>query len=168
MDDLTLHVTGMHGTAPRSFLWDNKPFKPRETHYPCILKRSSCRRKCSRLKRRFATEFSGQVGGTPNNQLPAWKPACWTWIPFSAAWLCGQIYISPHCAIVTSVAGLLSPLTRVFSTLCTTSIPSITLPKTTCLLFKNGVGTVVMKNWQPLLSLPELAMLSKPGVSCLS
>lgn len=34
----------------------------------------------------------------------------------------------------------------VFSTLWTTSIPSITLPKTTCLLFKKGVGTLNMSS----------------------
>ena len=39
-------------------------------------------------------------------------PVCWTCIPLSASWACNQNYISPHCAIVTSVAGLLSPLTR--------------------------------------------------------
>lgn len=54
-------------------------------------------------------------------------------------------YISPHCAMDTSCAGF-SLITLVFSTFFTTSMPSITFPKTTCLLFKNGVGTVVMKN----------------------
>lgn len=63
-------------------------------------------------------------------------------------------HISPHCATTTSVAGL-SPRSRVFSTFRTTSIPSTTLPKTTCLLFRNGVGTVVMKNCDPLVSGPE-------------
>ena len=40
------------------------------------------------------------------------NPVCWTRIPLSALWACDQDHISPHCAIVTSVAGLLSPLTR--------------------------------------------------------
>ena len=40
------------------------------------------------------------------------NPVCWTRIPLSASWACDQDYISPHCAIVTSVTGLLSPLTR--------------------------------------------------------
>lgn len=52
-------------------------------------------------------------------------------------------HISPHCAITMSATGLLSPRTRVFSTLRTTSIPSMTLPKTTCLPFRKGVGTWV-------------------------
>lgn len=43
-------------------------------------------------------------------------------------------HISPHMAMTISVAGF-SPLVRVFSTLRTTSIPSITLPKTTCFWF---------------------------------
>ncbi len=64
------------------------------------------------------------------------------------------IYISPHWEITTSVAGF-SPRVRVFSTLRTTSIPSTTFPNTTCLLFRKGVGTVVTKNWQPLVLGPE-------------
>lgn len=39
------------------------------------------------------------------------------------------------------------------------SIPSITCPKTTCLLFKKGVAVVVMKNWQPLVFGPEFCQL---------
>ena len=70
--------------------------------------------------------------------------------------ICPKHHISPHCEITTSCRGL-SPglLVRVFSTLRTTSRPSITLPKTTCLLFRNGVGTVVIKNWQPFVFSPE-------------
>lgn len=78
-------------------------------------------------------------------------------------------YISPHIAMAQSMAGL-SPgfVVLVFSIFLTTSMPSTTRPKTTCLLFKNGVGTVVMKNWHPLVFGPELAMLSNPGWLCLS
>lgn len=64
-------------------------------------------------------------------------------------------YISPHCAIVTSWFGLSSRPTLTFSIFFTTSMPSTTLPKTTCLLLRNGVGTVVMKNWQPFVLGPE-------------
>lgn len=39
------------------------------------------------------------------------------------------------------------------------SIPSITCPKTTCLLFKKGVAVVVTKNWQPLVFGPEFCQL---------
>ncbi|TNN42289.1 hypothetical protein EYF80_047551 [Liparis tanakae] len=37
---------------------------------------------------------------------------------------------------------------------------------TTCLPSRCGVGTVVMKNWEPLVSGPALAMLSRPILSC--
>lgn len=40
----------------------------------------------------------------------------------------------------------------------------MTLPKTTCLLFKKGVGSVVMKNWEPLVLGPEFYREGK-GVS---
>lgn len=33
-----------------------------------------------------------------------------------------------------------------------------TRPKTTCLLSRKGVGTVVMKNWQPLLLGPAFCL----------
>ena len=41
-----------------------------------------------------------------------------------------------------------------------------TRPKTVCLLSSQGVGTVVMKNWDPLVPGPELAMESVKGRSC--
>lgn len=44
-------------------------------------------------------------------------------------------YISPHIAIATSCTGF-SSLVRTFSIFRTTSMPSTTLPKTTCLPFK--------------------------------
>jgi hypothetical protein len=65
-----------------------------------------------------------------------------------------KIHISPHCAMVTSCVGL-SRSVRVFSIIRTMSIPSITLPKTTCLLFRKGVAVVVIKNWQPFVFGPE-------------
>jgi len=54
-------------------------------------------------------------------------------------------HISPHCAIDTSCTGF-SRTVLTNSTFLTTSMPSTTFPKTTCLPSKNGVGTVVMKN----------------------
>jgi hypothetical protein len=46
-------------------------------------------------------------------------------------------------------------------------MPSMTLPKTTCLPSRKGVGTVVMKNWDPLPSGPafweEKAVSSDEG-----
>lgn len=43
------------------------------------------------------------------------------------------------------------------------TMPSSTLPNTTCFPSSHGVFTVVMKNWEPLVSLPALAMLTQPG-----
>lgn len=53
----------------------------------------------------------------------------------------------------TQVGRQLQPLT----------MPSRTLPNTTCLPSSQAVLTVVMKNWEPLVSLPALAMLTQPG-----
>ncbi len=46
----------------------------------------------------------------------------------------------------------------------TTSMPAETLPNTVCLRSSQGVGTVVMKNWLPLVLGPALAMLSVNGL----
>ena len=43
---------------------------------------------------------------------------------------------------------------------------ALPLPKTVCLPLSHDVITVVMKNWEPLVLGPALAMLSSPGVSC--
>ena len=64
-------------------------------------------------------------------------------------------HISPHCATTTSWVGRSSLPVRMFSTLRTTSMPSTTLPKTTCFPFRKGAGAVVMKNWLPLVLGPE-------------
>jgi hypothetical protein len=50
----------------------------------------------------------------------------------------------------------------------TTSRPSTTLPNTTCLPSSQGVTTVVMKNCEPLVCGPALAIDSRPGSVCLS
>ena len=68
---------------------------------------------------------------------------------------CTDSHISPHSATTTSWFGRSSFPVRTFSTFFTTSMPSTTLPKTTCFPFRNGVGTVVMKNWLPLVLGPE-------------
>ena len=62
-------------------------------------------------------------------------------------------HISPHWAIVTSRFGTSLPRypVLVFSIFLTTSMPSTTWPKTTCLPSRKGVGTVVMKNCEPLV-----------------
>ena len=43
----------------------------------------------------------------------------------------------------------------------TTSLPSMTSPKMVCLPVSHGVGTVVMKNWEPFVPGPALAMASR-------
>ena len=40
------------------------------------------------------------------------------------------------------------------------------VPNTTCLPSSQEVTTVVMKNWEPLVFLPELAMESNPALVC--
>jgi hypothetical protein len=78
-------------------------------------------------------------------------------LPFSRFFhpVLARAHISPHCAMTTSCAGLPSGLAtvRVFSILFTTSMPSMTLPNTTCLPLRWGVPLldVMMKNWQPLV-----------------
>lgn len=44
----------------------------------------------------------------------------------------------------------------------TTDIPSVTLPKTTCLPFNHGVSAVVMKNCDPFVFGPALAIDRHP------
>ena len=51
--------------------------------------------------------------------------------------------------------------TRLISS--TTSVPSTTSPKMVCLPFSHGVGTAVMKNCEPLVPGPALAMASRYG-----
>lgn len=55
-------------------------------------------------------------------------------------------YICPHCVIVTVSLGRSPSPVLTFSMTLIISVPSITLPKTTCLLSRCGVWTVVMKN----------------------
>ena len=61
--------------------------------------------------------------------------------------------------------GLLSS-TGVFSSSLTTLHPLVTLPKTTCFPSRCGVGTVVMKNCEPLVFSPAFAIERRPRLSC--
>lgn len=63
----------------------------------------------------------------------------------SIEFLCRGAHISPHWAMTTSWFGF-SRVVLVCSIFLTTSMPSMTLPNTTCLLFRYAVATVVMKN----------------------
>lgn len=76
-------------------------------------------------------------------------------------------YICPHCVIVMANLGFDPAPTGTFSIFLSTKIPSIILPKTTCLPSKNSQFLVqVMKNWHPFVSLPEFAELNKPTSLC--
>jgi len=82
-----------------------------------------------------------------------------------------ELYIysvsSPESAMVTLTEGL--PELEPFSSMALMiSIPSITLPKTTWRSSSQEVLTVVMKNWLPLVSGPELAIDKMPGPVCFS
>ena len=48
------------------------------------------------------------------------------------------------------------------------SRPYTTFPNTVCLPLSQGQGTNVMKNWEPLVLGPALAIDSSPGTSCFS
>lgn len=61
--------------------------------------------------------------------------------------------------------GLLSS-TGVFSSSLTTLHPLVTLPKTTCFPSRCDVGTVVMKNCEPLVFSPAFAIERRPRSSC--
>ena len=69
--------------------------------------------------------------------------------------------------MVTSWFGL-SLVVLVFSIMWTISMPSTTWPNTTCLLLRKGVGTVVMKNWQPFVFGPEFCQRKKKKLEKIS
>ena len=56
--------------------------------------------------------------------------------------------------------SILSPCLIALTTFC---VSSITRPKTECLPSSQGVATCVMKNCEPLVFGPELAIDSTPG-----
>ena len=64
-------------------------------------------------------------------------------------------------AIEAHVGARKAP-TVTFSILRTVSMPEITLPKTTCLLSSQSHASHVIKNWQPLVPAPLLAIESSP------
>jgi hypothetical protein len=95
-----------------------------------------------------------------------------------------QYYAStnPHLAITTLTLGLPDsepfPSTYVIISIPLTTSPATTQsvaskkkrtgsPKTTCFPSSQLVWAVVMKNWEPLVLGPELAIESRPGLVCL-
>lgn len=76
------------------------------------------------------------------------------------------IYSTRARMIVTSFTGL-SCASVLTNPIClTTLIPSLTRPKIVCLPSRWGVGASVMKNCDPLVLGPELAMLRIPAPVC--
>merc|ERR1719336_849003 len=71
----------------------------------------------------------------------------------------------PQSAITTGLDVLpdCEPTASIFFT---TSMPSVTLPKTTCLPSSQAVFTVQRKNCEPLVLGPALAMERMPGPVC--
>lgn len=67
-----------------------------------------------------------------------------------------------------TTAHLLPAPVGTFSILRTVSNPSMTRPNTQCLPSRNSAGAVVMKNWQPFVPGPELAIERSPGPVCLT
>mmetsp|Transcript_8455 Transcript_8455/g.15645 ORF Transcript_8455/g.15645 Transcript_8455/m.15645 type:complete len:112 (+) Transcript_8455:76-411(+) len=69
---------------------------------------------------------------------------------------------APELAISTFAEVLPLPDPRA-SIFLTTSIPLVTFPKTVCFPSNQGVSAVQMKNCDPLVLGPALAMLKVPG-----
>jgi len=63
----------------------------------------------------------------------------------------------PHFTILAVFLGFPSFVEIALSSV-TTSGPLTTSPNTTCLLSSHGHGTKVMKNWDPFVSFPALAI----------
>lgn len=78
-----------------------------------------------------------------------------------------SVHIWPHCVIVIGSFGLLLDPIGTFSIFLTISMPSITRPKTTCLLSRKLHLAHVTKNWQPFVCWPEFAIDKSPAASCL-
>ena len=59
-------------------------------------------------------------------------------------------------------------ITSSFNILFTTSIPEATYPKIVCLLFSHSVVAIVIKNCDPFVFGPELAIAKIPTLSNLA
>ena len=68
--------------------------------------------------------------------------------------------------ILTSATGLSVAVVCTFPIFCTTDIPFATRPKIECFPSRKGVGARVMKNWEPFVSGPELAIEIIPAPVC--
>ena len=77
-------------------------------------------------------------------------------------------YTSSPLSMIVIFSDVLPDFDPNFSIFCTTFKPLITFPNTTCLLSSQSVLSVVMKNWEPLVLGPELAILRVLGPVCLN
>gem|GEM_PF-3983587 len=68
--------------------------------------------------------------------------------------------------IFTSVAGFPWAATGTCPILSTTSMPPETRPKTVCFPASQGVSTRLIKNWEPLVFGPALAIARDPLNGC--
>lgn len=75
-------------------------------------------------------------------------------------------HISPHCEMTTGSLGLLFGPVGTFSIFLIMRSPSMTFPNTTCFPSRKSHLAQVMKNWQPFVLGPLLAMERSPGPSC--
>lgn len=76
-------------------------------------------------------------------------------------------FISPQSAMTHGADG--APSSDPFDSIAfTTSIPSITLPKTTCFPSSHVVLTVHRKNCEPFVFAPQFAIDKTPGPVCFS
>jgi hypothetical protein len=73
-------------------------------------------------------------------------------------------YSTSTFMILISSKGLSVLLAFAFSIACTTSSPDKTRPKIVCFLSSQGVVVVVIKNWEPLVFGPALAILTVYGL----
>jgi len=100
-------------------------------------------------------------------ELPARSPLrCWP-EPFAARDSALQAHAAAGREVGARAQSLISTLSieSPCAIASTTSWPSRTWPKTPCLPSRWGVATWVMKNWDPLVLGPALAIDSRPGAS---
>jgi hypothetical protein len=73
--------------------------------------------------------------------------------------------ITPHSFMITDFFGLPYEVPQ-YSIKFNVAIPSLTSPNTVCFPSNHGVGMVVIKNYDPFVLGPALAIESNPGLVC--
>lgn len=110
----------------------------------------------------FAFPVSAEDSSESPELLPSDSECFFLFLALDLTWRTN----SPQLAIFASIFGRLFSSVSKFSIFETTSFPKITCPNTVCLLSRWGAGFVVMKNWEPFVSFPRLAMDKRKSVSC--